>query len=774
MPPISKDSDTLTARPESASRSASVSAPSTESAPKQQAVALEIPVTANGARTVEGSNKREPFSETTKTVLVFGAGAVIRLTSSVAPGQLLFLTNERTKKEVVCQVVKSKNYRNVSGYVELQFTEPAVGFWGMRFPGDGIGSASQPAPARPTASSGSQIPARPGSSKIGEPLVSSAPSNGATKPMASTPAPPASPSIVPPAIDSAALLSASKPKTTDTPVPTAPAAPVLQASPKSTQAQSLQPISPVFDVPRDSDKPASLLASSPQLSGPPTVDLSSIAPFFEVKPSASSTEPPPPQVQVPIDPETEKLKHQTARLQEEFSRMNFAEPASDTPVVPPEAPSFPLVEKDPVHESAAQILEPSKEPLSAPILLEPEPLESVKAAPAKPAPSLNSLEQEELKIPSWLEPLARNTAAPSSTKELVLREKAKRLAEQEPDIEGLATEPSVPVEEVRVSKPRIPEFSSALPMDEEREFTKSPSKRPERALLYGAIAAGIMLLAAGGWWYMNQQSIGARASVSPMQVASDSVPATSLQTKPTANATKEANHSSPMGPASSPSTAKSTPSAAANSALKLPVSGSASSSSAPIRNTKASSKLEGNSGSLDSGKIVSSPSSAQPTPTPEEVKKPTLGAVRLATPKISRSRNAHNGTEAEAGLSLDDVQPETGADALNSGLAVGNKQPAAPTAPLAVGGDVKQAKLMSSVPPVYPPLAKTQHVSGNVVVDALIDATGRVTTMKVMSGPTLLHQAAMDALKQWKYQPAMLDGKAVPMHLTVTIQFRLQ
>jgi len=45
--------------------------------------------------------------------------------------------------------------------------------------------------------------------------------------------------------------------------------------------------------------------------------------------------------------------------------------------------------------------------------------------------------------------------------------------------------------------------------------------------------------------------------------------------------------------------------------------------------------------------------------------------------------------------------------------------------------------------------------------------------MKVVSGPTLLQQAATDALKQWKYQPASLDGKPVSMHVTVTIQFRL-
>jgi periplasmic protein TonB len=75
---------------------------------------------------------------------------------------------------------------------------------------------------------------------------------------------------------------------------------------------------------------------------------------------------------------------------------------------------------------------------------------------------------------------------------------------------------------------------------------------------------------------------------------------------------------------------------------------------------------------------------------------------------------------------------------------------------------------------LYPVLAKTQHIEGNVRVDALVDENGRISAMKVISGPTLLHQAAMDAVRQWKYQPATLDGKTVPMHLTVTLQFKLQ
>src|SRR5437660_2962637 len=141
MPPIAKDAENLAPKPDGSARATSGSG---DTATKQQPVALEVPVSVNGARAMEGSDKREPFSESTKTVLIFGNGAVIRLSSSVAPGQLLFLTNEKTKKEVVCQVVKSKNYRSVSGYVELEFTEPVVGFWGMRFPGDPIGSGPQP------------------------------------------------------------------------------------------------------------------------------------------------------------------------------------------------------------------------------------------------------------------------------------------------------------------------------------------------------------------------------------------------------------------------------------------------------------------------------------------------------------------------------------------------------------------------------------------------------------------------------------------------------
>src|SRR5579864_3355503 len=134
MPPTLKDTD-LSPSEASTNRYGN-GGTSKEDGGRQQTVALEVAVTVNGARAVEGSDKREPFSEATKTVLVLRNGAVIRLSSAVAPGQLLFLTNDKTKKEVVCQVLKSKSDGSVSGYVELEFTEPVQGFWGLGFPGE--------------------------------------------------------------------------------------------------------------------------------------------------------------------------------------------------------------------------------------------------------------------------------------------------------------------------------------------------------------------------------------------------------------------------------------------------------------------------------------------------------------------------------------------------------------------------------------------------------------------------------------------------------------
>lgn len=97
-------------------------------------VALEVPVIAAGARPGKTGAQRELFREETSTALVFENGGVIRLVAAVVSGQLLFLTNKETNREVVAQVMQKRNFRPTSCYVEVKFTEPSPGFWGIEFP----------------------------------------------------------------------------------------------------------------------------------------------------------------------------------------------------------------------------------------------------------------------------------------------------------------------------------------------------------------------------------------------------------------------------------------------------------------------------------------------------------------------------------------------------------------------------------------------------------------------------------------------------------------
>ena len=99
-------------------------------------VALEVPVSVAGARPIVSKDKRELFTEETTTVVVFRDGAVIQLSAAVTVGQLLFLTEKRSKKEVVCQVVHKRSHRPTACFVELEFTEPEENFWGVSFPAE--------------------------------------------------------------------------------------------------------------------------------------------------------------------------------------------------------------------------------------------------------------------------------------------------------------------------------------------------------------------------------------------------------------------------------------------------------------------------------------------------------------------------------------------------------------------------------------------------------------------------------------------------------------
>ncbi len=93
-----------------------------------QPTPLEVPVTVQGATPVEGTDRRELFTETAKTTLVFENGAVVNLKAKVAQGQCVFLRNERSGREILCKVLEWRK-GGLGGYVDLEFTSRDPVFW---------------------------------------------------------------------------------------------------------------------------------------------------------------------------------------------------------------------------------------------------------------------------------------------------------------------------------------------------------------------------------------------------------------------------------------------------------------------------------------------------------------------------------------------------------------------------------------------------------------------------------------------------------------------
>jgi len=153
--------------------------------------------------------------------------------------------------------------------------------------------------------------------------------------------------------------------------------------------------------------------------------------------------------------------------------------------------------------------------------------------------------------------------------------------------------------------------------------------------------------------------------------------------------------------------------------------------------------------------------------------RPAINVGKISAPKLKKPAQL-NSNEPPPILTPDAAVPSVISDAASNPAAHGGPLFPAPAAPAPVrGGQLQQPKLLSSAAAAYPPLARSQRVQGDVVIDALIDAAGKVAETKVISGNSLLQKAAVDSLRQWKYQPAILNGQPIPIHINVTIVFHL-
>jgi TonB family protein len=92
---------------------------------------------------------------------------------------------------------------------------------------------------------------------------------------------------------------------------------------------------------------------------------------------------------------------------------------------------------------------------------------------------------------------------------------------------------------------------------------------------------------------------------------------------------------------------------------------------------------------------------------------------------------------------------------------------------ISVGGNVQSAKLLRQVRPEYPEVAKANHVTGTVILHAVIGKDGTVRQIQMKQGPCMLDEAAIRAVRQWRYSPTTLMGQPVDVDTTISVTFTL-
>lgn len=101
-------------------------------------------------------------------------------------------------------------------------------------------------------------------------------------------------------------------------------------------------------------------------------------------------------------------------------------------------------------------------------------------------------------------------------------------------------------------------------------------------------------------------------------------------------------------------------------------------------------------------------------------------------------------------------------------------QPPQPTEPIRVGGRVRAPRLLRMVKPNYPFVARQARIEGDVRLEAVLGTDGRVQSVQVVEGHPALREAAVEAVKQWVYEPTYLNDRPVPVILEVVCRFRLR
>jgi TonB family protein len=157
---------------------------------------------------------------------------------------------------------------------------------------------------------------------------------------------------------------------------------------------------------------------------------------------------------------------------------------------------------------------------------------------------------------------------------------------------------------------------------------------------------------------------------------------------------------------------------------------------------------------------------------------PDVTFFRFMGPDLVRARQAfHRKPKGETGAGVAATLDLTAVKGLR-GWRFGQMDPAAARAvqPVRVGPNshIKQPRKVKDVRPDYPLIAKDARVQGTVILECVLSTEGKVTEVKILRGIPMLDKSAVEAVRQWVYEPTFLNGVAVPVIMLVTVDFRLR
>jgi TonB family protein len=788
-------------------------------------VCIEMPVRVRGigGLPIAGSSDMgQDFSEDTRTLIVMATGAVVRMATRVKKGQLLGLKHLSTGQEVSCRVVNVRSSGTPEDYAEVEFTQRAVGFWGIHFPNDPKDqppTEEAPSPGEveaervifggghtergnvnvaPSTAGAAAQDAKAGGKA--DPKAENAPFADLVKPEPSKAAP----------VDSPGFSGLSKSAEEGA----ASAERVLRDDAVIQQQQAQRNVIS-FPSPTTHQEKANILAGPEEKTLGAKLDFSPVIEEPAAKQAPSDAEIEHAAIARAIEEKaarekTEAAARERAEAERKAAEVRAAKAAADKAAAERLAAAhaeFERIETEKRAEAERKAAEVKAAKAAA------EKAAAEKAATERLAAAQLELERKEAERraaermaaaertrlfgEAQKKQEAQRIAAERIAAEIAARDQATDDVEVAPSPEerrrdAHAERKAAPSETRRRSAAARPRRSlrmsigatahGTLEEEIQRDRAALKTTKTARAFVIGGAAAAVVVLAVAGWWYMRG---GARE-----ETPQTSAPTTSL---PSRGRTSTPASSAAIAPASAPSNAAATNSAdpsasgangtiapgaapvkpaaasplsSANTVAAQPSGDSKKPDSKKTANAKDNAALKAAAASelAKSAPPIADKSADVPSKPAEAPSKPVLKAT-LSAP-VAVKRNSAAGDVAAPDI---EAPPVSGADALPLGaVASSSVAPATPR----VGGHAVPPRLLKPALPEYPVLARQRHIEGDVVVQADIDVSGNVKSVKVISGSELLRDAALNAVRQFKYTPAQLDGSPTTSQVLVTVKFR--